>query len=212
MHTFLILNFLFFFFAVDRNNGRHLRPCCQHIRSIRLLKFSEWWMSLEEPERSGYLAVVESSSRLETLTVLIIMLNAAFMGYSADYDINHTSEGPSAAMLGIERFFASCFWLELVLRLLAHGRWFFFNANMKWNLQNFQKSESGRATHEDMVNGRQNDATDEGTQSFQRPKQNDEMYCGIAFGAFLVLRDARLYSVHSCAFLHARLHDTTEFR
>jgi len=40
-------------------------------------------------------------------------------------------------IFGIERFFASCFLLEVVLRLLEHGRWFFFNDNMKWNVLDF---------------------------------------------------------------------------
>eukprot|EP00747_Dinoflagellata_sp_TGD_P193994 gnl/TRDRNA2_/TRDRNA2_60900_c0_seq1.p1 gnl/TRDRNA2_/TRDRNA2_60900_c0~~gnl/TRDRNA2_/TRDRNA2_60900_c0_seq1.p1 ORF type:complete len:643 (+),score=124.77 gnl/TRDRNA2_/TRDRNA2_60900_c0_seq1:56-1984(+) len=99
-----------------------------------VLRLVEFCMSLEEPERTGHLADFVRSRSFDIVSTTVILFNAIFMAYSANYDIQHIEAGPTAFILDAERFFACFFTLELVLKLMVHKAYFFVNDHMKWNI------------------------------------------------------------------------------
>eukprot|EP00747_Dinoflagellata_sp_TGD_P111382 gnl/TRDRNA2_/TRDRNA2_171212_c0_seq4.p1 gnl/TRDRNA2_/TRDRNA2_171212_c0~~gnl/TRDRNA2_/TRDRNA2_171212_c0_seq4.p1 ORF type:complete len:635 (+),score=111.61 gnl/TRDRNA2_/TRDRNA2_171212_c0_seq4:81-1985(+) len=116
----------------DVTHGQDVSPL--HLRTLYVL---DWWVNLEEPTRTGWLAAIVSSGRFESLTILVIVLNAFFMAYVANYDISHINHEPTEFITSAERFFTIFFLVELILKLCVHRRYFFVNENMKWNIFDF---------------------------------------------------------------------------
>eukprot|EP00747_Dinoflagellata_sp_TGD_P103453 gnl/TRDRNA2_/TRDRNA2_168967_c0_seq1.p1 gnl/TRDRNA2_/TRDRNA2_168967_c0~~gnl/TRDRNA2_/TRDRNA2_168967_c0_seq1.p1 ORF type:complete len:443 (-),score=83.23 gnl/TRDRNA2_/TRDRNA2_168967_c0_seq1:80-1408(-) len=100
----------------------------------RAMRVHQWWLSLEEPEPTGSLAGVVHSAKFEAVSTIVIVFNATFMAYVANYDIANLNEEPTSFMRSAELFFAIFFCTELILKLIVHGRYFFYNDQMKWNM------------------------------------------------------------------------------
>merc|ERR1711871_396842 len=47
----------------------------------RLLELREWFQGFDEPERTGLLAAIVTSTKFETMSMCVILLNAVFMAY-----------------------------------------------------------------------------------------------------------------------------------
>eukprot|EP00747_Dinoflagellata_sp_TGD_P118597 gnl/TRDRNA2_/TRDRNA2_172859_c13_seq2.p1 gnl/TRDRNA2_/TRDRNA2_172859_c13~~gnl/TRDRNA2_/TRDRNA2_172859_c13_seq2.p1 ORF type:complete len:363 (-),score=62.66 gnl/TRDRNA2_/TRDRNA2_172859_c13_seq2:1485-2573(-) len=76
---------------------------------IRLLELREWLSGFEEPERTGCLAALVTSAKFDTMTMCVILLNAAFMAYEANYDISHLEQGPTSFAKSASLFFVAFF-------------------------------------------------------------------------------------------------------
>jgi voltage-gated sodium channel len=89
---------------------------------------------MQEPEREGCLAKFVTKKRFEGTAGLVILLNCGFMVASANYQVEHPGSNGSSLMQSMEIFFLTFYSLEVVLKLIVH-RWFFFwNEDLRWNL------------------------------------------------------------------------------
>eukprot|EP00747_Dinoflagellata_sp_TGD_P116636 gnl/TRDRNA2_/TRDRNA2_172431_c2_seq4.p1 gnl/TRDRNA2_/TRDRNA2_172431_c2~~gnl/TRDRNA2_/TRDRNA2_172431_c2_seq4.p1 ORF type:complete len:496 (+),score=56.05 gnl/TRDRNA2_/TRDRNA2_172431_c2_seq4:115-1488(+) len=70
---------------------------------------------------------------MERLSSVVICGNAAFLGYAAEYAIAHLDDPmPTHVQVGNWLFFAY-YMIELVLKLIVHKHYFFFNCDAHWN-------------------------------------------------------------------------------
>jgi len=96
-------------------------------------------LHLQEPERTGFLKRILANSRFIATCNLVIFLNAIFAAYTADWDIKHVladvqSSRSSGFINSVELAFMAFYVLELVLKLLNHGGYFFVNKDWAWNV------------------------------------------------------------------------------
>eukprot|EP00929_Paragymnodinium_shiwhaense_P061670 TRINITY_DN30828_c0_g1_i1.p1 TRINITY_DN30828_c0_g1~~TRINITY_DN30828_c0_g1_i1.p1 ORF type:complete len:773 (-),score=123.88 TRINITY_DN30828_c0_g1_i1:146-2464(-) len=95
----------------------------------------KWWMTLEEPERSGCLADI--SGRLASLTPIIILLNSASIVYNTNWHLDHLNSEPTMVMLIVDAFFTMFYIVELGVKISLHRLYFFCNEDSKWNISDF---------------------------------------------------------------------------
>jgi hypothetical protein len=91
----------------------------------------------EEPTRSGKLADFIISSAFEKFTALVILVNVIFAALAANWEIANIGKTPPVYMQLVEIVFLVIYSVELMMRLAVHGKFFFCNLNMKWNLFDF---------------------------------------------------------------------------
>eukprot|EP00928_Gymnodinium_smaydae_P039180 TRINITY_DN26819_c0_g1_i1.p1 TRINITY_DN26819_c0_g1~~TRINITY_DN26819_c0_g1_i1.p1 ORF type:complete len:731 (-),score=167.86 TRINITY_DN26819_c0_g1_i1:97-2289(-) len=109
----------------------------------RAWELVEWWMSLEEPKRSGRLAKFVTSTHFDSIAAFVIMTNAVFTWVSTDYELRSLSLGNEKGameqpfILGLELFYLGFYTLELGLKLAVHKFAFFYNMDMRWNIFDF---------------------------------------------------------------------------
>jgi len=94
----------------------------------------DWWDRLNEPERKGRLAKIVQGKLFESLSATVIIINAFFACYATNQEVETLEAEPSPFVFGMEIFFLSFYTLELVLKLIVHGLYFFCNSEMQWNI------------------------------------------------------------------------------
>lgn len=104
----------------------------------RYLQALRWWLSVEEPERTGLLARITMSLAWEVFVSVLILCNSFFMTIMIDHSI-YAQLFPEAEaenldfMFAFEASFLAVFTLELVMRLLVHRQYFFISDGAGWN-------------------------------------------------------------------------------
>jgi hypothetical protein len=96
--------------------------------------------SLEEPPRTGCLANFTHSSAFQTFFALAIGVNAAFMVYSVNKDMNSVGspeDGSPSWMDNVDVCFLSLYCFELVCKLAVHRLFYFWNEDLAWNWLDF---------------------------------------------------------------------------
>lgn len=78
------------------------------------------------------IAKVVRNGKFESLSAIVILLNAIVMGISTDYQIEHL-EPESSFWKDIEIAFLSYYSFELFLRVFHHGKRFFCGQDLTWN-------------------------------------------------------------------------------
>mmetsp|Transcript_123767 Transcript_123767/g.395480 ORF Transcript_123767/g.395480 Transcript_123767/m.395480 type:complete len:702 (-) Transcript_123767:2-2107(-) len=100
-----------------------------HVRGIHSRLFD-----LEEPKRVGIGASILKDKRLNFASGTIILLNSIFLIYTTDYEIAHLGEQPTNSMVAIECMFLAWYTLELVLKFMVHGLYFFWGKDTVWDM------------------------------------------------------------------------------
>jgi len=100
----------------------------------RFYKWLDWWMSLEEPERTGCLARFIFTKKFETACAIVIIGNAFFAAYTTNWEVTNLSEEPNSITEAVETSFLSFYLFELILKFLVHQMYFFCNDDMRWNI------------------------------------------------------------------------------
>jgi len=96
-----------------------------------------WFHSIEEPPRSGPIFKIVSSRKFETLCMFVIFLNSMFLAFSADWEMKNVSEEKTTEFAILSIVFNGFFVLELSLKLMIHGLYYFVNADAGWNVFDF---------------------------------------------------------------------------
>mmetsp|Transcript_24956 Transcript_24956/g.51301 ORF Transcript_24956/g.51301 Transcript_24956/m.51301 type:complete len:704 (-) Transcript_24956:46-2157(-) len=104
-----------------------------------LTGFLENCCSLEEPERRGRLARFVNSTLFSVSAASVILLNAAFILYTTDLEMRNIDQplNTDSNVYLIELVLASFYVVELLLKLMVHKIYFFWNGEMAWNWFDF---------------------------------------------------------------------------
>mmetsp|Transcript_106533 Transcript_106533/g.306333 ORF Transcript_106533/g.306333 Transcript_106533/m.306333 type:complete len:672 (+) Transcript_106533:94-2109(+) len=107
-----------------------------HFRRLmeRITSALRWAHSLDEPERTSFLARAIHSQPFDIVCMAFIGMNALYIAYTTDHEMQHLGEAPTKTMLFIELAFMLFYAMELVLKLIVHRMYFFINAEWPWNL------------------------------------------------------------------------------
>ena len=97
--------------------------------------WNHWYMSLEEPSRTGFLFRALHSRLFQSTCIFVILANACIAAIVADVDIQTMGQ---TTLLGfadeVETFFLSFYTLEVAAKLYVHGLYFFANREAGWNM------------------------------------------------------------------------------
>eukprot|EP00930_Biecheleria_cincta_P096804 TRINITY_DN8859_c0_g1_i11.p1 TRINITY_DN8859_c0_g1~~TRINITY_DN8859_c0_g1_i11.p1 ORF type:complete len:620 (-),score=125.26 TRINITY_DN8859_c0_g1_i11:199-2058(-) len=93
--------------------------------------------SIREPQRHGCLAELVKSSCFNTLCMVVITLNAAFITLSTDRELANPGQDAAQYVTLIELAFSAFYVIELTAKLIVHRMYFFCNKDMKWNIFDF---------------------------------------------------------------------------
>ena len=101
--------------------------------------FLENCCSLEEPERHGRLARFVNSTMFSVSTASVILLNAGFILYTTEQEMRNLDQplNTDTNVYLIELVLASFYVVELLLKMMVHKFYFFWNAEMAWNWFDF---------------------------------------------------------------------------
>jgi len=106
-------------------------------RSLKaVLEFSE----SQEPQRTGRLARLVESRKFNIMCALFVATNCAFLIYASDYEMDQYQANlfsSNSVLRSIEIGFMSFYTIELVLRLIVHGMYFFQCPDAAWNMLDF---------------------------------------------------------------------------
>lgn len=78
-------------------------------------------------------AKLEKTRAFQAGCSAVILANAVFLAWSADYYVDNINAEQNTTLISIEGTFVLLYTLELVVRLLAGGRSFFFGDSRAWN-------------------------------------------------------------------------------
>eukprot|EP00747_Dinoflagellata_sp_TGD_P170630 gnl/TRDRNA2_/TRDRNA2_202674_c0_seq1.p1 gnl/TRDRNA2_/TRDRNA2_202674_c0~~gnl/TRDRNA2_/TRDRNA2_202674_c0_seq1.p1 ORF type:complete len:631 (+),score=115.14 gnl/TRDRNA2_/TRDRNA2_202674_c0_seq1:58-1950(+) len=101
---------------------------------LRLIEFLEWWINVQEPERSGCFNSILESRYFDMVSTVVIILNALYLGHLANFAMATPYEEPSLPMRVVEVCFTVFFIVELTLKFIVHRLYFFANATVRMNL------------------------------------------------------------------------------
>mmetsp|Transcript_120726 Transcript_120726/g.240431 ORF Transcript_120726/g.240431 Transcript_120726/m.240431 type:complete len:594 (+) Transcript_120726:92-1873(+) len=73
-------------------------------------------------------------NEFNAISTTVILLNACFIGFSVQYAVDHVDDPPNKIILYIEWAFYAFYFVELVLKLIVFGRYFFIDIDWKWNI------------------------------------------------------------------------------
>lgn len=119
---------------LDRYSDENVEELINAMNKCELPNFRKKGMCFQpEPERTGLVAGILASKRTETLISLVILLNAAFITYSADYAVSHAHDPSSSFIKAMEGVFQCFYVIELGLKLSVHRLYFFINRDYMWN-------------------------------------------------------------------------------
>lgn len=93
--------------------------------------------ALQEPPRSGYLADIVTSRMFEVISSLVICCNTLITIVDTNWQMQNESYNSPAALQTLEMGFTSCYFVEVVLKILVHRCFFFINEDWKWNTFDF---------------------------------------------------------------------------
>jgi len=89
--------------------------------------------SADTPGNSLFARFVRSNL-FESICTIAIIVNAGFIGYAAEYAINHIEEPQSQTIDAVNWFFTLFYFLEISVRIFHYRVMFFINADWKWNV------------------------------------------------------------------------------
>lgn len=99
----------------------------------RCILFFDWLWALDEPPRRGLLASF-LNPYFNNLAALVILVNAVYMIHSTNSEAASPGTEPSAAQNTIEVVFVSFYCVELLLKVLVHRGFYFWNHDVRWNM------------------------------------------------------------------------------
>ncbi|CAE7518730.1 CACNA1E [Symbiodinium natans] len=110
--------------------------CCS--RTIAsFVMFCAWLLDLKEPERTGRLARAVDSTAFAFLSTVVILANAVFILYATDYEMQHLSNPTNAQIRSVDLSLAGFYVVEVLLKLIVHKLFFFWNSEWRWNIFDF---------------------------------------------------------------------------
>jgi len=98
-----------------------------------IVKFLDWLILVEEPKRDDPLGRFVEGPKFRWLCSCVILLNAWYVIYEANYEIQHLQTGPSDFMKVMEGIFFGFYALEILLKLVVHRVYFFVSGDCSWN-------------------------------------------------------------------------------
>jgi voltage-gated sodium channel len=90
-----------------------------------------------EPERTGVLAEVVLSKAFQGIAGFIILLNCVYMVVTANAQVEDPGAEPTEMDKAANMFFLMFYTLEVILKLLVHRGFFFWNEDWRWNVLDF---------------------------------------------------------------------------
>jgi hypothetical protein len=98
------------------------------------LSCAGWWSRLQEPPRTGRMSKIVKGGIFESIVLVVILLNGAFIFYSTNYAAENLGEESNTSfMTAVEVFFLIVYTIELTMKLCVHGLYFFVNTDATWN-------------------------------------------------------------------------------
>jgi len=94
----------------------------------------EWFMTMEEPPRSGYLAMIVDSACFEAICSCMILANAVLAVFAANHDMEHLGEKQPVFFTSTEAACVTWYTLEILLKISVHGCYFFIGQFWRWNI------------------------------------------------------------------------------
>jgi len=95
-------------------------------------RLASWFLSLKEPERTGFMARLSRSWTFECFSILGISLNCVFMIVSADEAVrNYWRPDTTPTLKIVELLFLFWFGIELGIQMYVHGRYFYISPSWK---------------------------------------------------------------------------------
>lgn len=89
----------------------------------------KWWAQIQDNARR-----LVHSSWFDTTAVSLIIVNAITIGWETDHCTRHLLATPPTSFRVIELTFCTIFTAEIIIRLTAHGSYFFKVSDWRWNL------------------------------------------------------------------------------
>jgi len=86
-----------------------------------------------EPEGHRFLDRFVNSWAFSNLCGFLILLNAVFIAVTTNYEVQNPGKGSSSMINVAEYAFVIWYGIELLLKMAAHGRYFFVGPDYKWN-------------------------------------------------------------------------------
>lgn len=86
-----------------------------------------------DDSRLPFAETVQNSPIFEAGCSFVIVANAVFLAWSADFFVDNLDAGQNVALIVIEAVFILLYSFELIVKLGAGGRSFFRGRNMAWN-------------------------------------------------------------------------------
>ncbi|CAK0844388.1 unnamed protein product, partial [Prorocentrum cordatum] len=120
--------------------ARRLSTLREHIGSEYTESWSrfesclEWWENLKEPPRHRRIDRIVRSATFEWACLIVICLNMILIAYATDYEMKNRSSLRYTWVMAVEFIFAACYVVEISLRLVSSGVFFFIGSNYAWNL------------------------------------------------------------------------------
>jgi len=102
--------------------------------TVGMMRLCEWISEQKEPPRRGLLANLIHSNKFELVCVLVILVNAVFAAFQADWEVANVNKQPERTMTLFSLFFCGFYVFEITLKLAVHGGYFFINDEWKWNI------------------------------------------------------------------------------
>eukprot|EP00439_Symbiodinium_sp_Y106_P058137 s2433_g8.t1 len=114
---------------------RQQTPCRRLIASF--VMFCAWLLDRKEPERNGCLARAVRSSYFALLSTVVILANAVVILYATDYEMQNLNQPTNAQIRSVDLCLAGFYVVEVLLKLIVHKLFFFWNSEWRWNLFDF---------------------------------------------------------------------------
>ena len=114
--------------------------CCGRFFGKCLLSISGFFdmlYSLQEPDRKGCLANFVKSQGFGMMSTAVILANAVFIFFATDYEMHHIGETTPVFIRVTDMVLSSCYVVEVLLKLLVHRGFFFWNIEWAWNWFDF---------------------------------------------------------------------------
>jgi len=90
--------------------------------------------SLREPRRVGKLAEFVQSHTFQAIVVAVVIFNCIYTILDTNWEMRHLGQ-PKFVSTHILEISLACFYLvEVMLRLIVHRCYFFYNGDMSWNI------------------------------------------------------------------------------
>jgi len=125
-------------FPAERNLREFIRDNNKYRKMASRFEFARdlysAWESLKEPHRVGRLADIIQSARFESCIFAVIFVNCAYTVVATNWDMAHWNEARPLGMQITEVTFLCLYALELILKLVVHGCYFFCNTEATWNV------------------------------------------------------------------------------
>lgn len=117
--------------SVDRQET----PCRRLIASF--VMFCAWLLDRKEPERNGCLARAVRSPYFALLSTVVILANAVVILYATDYEMQNLNQPTNPQIRSVDLALAGFYVVEVLLKLIVHKLFFFWNSEWRWNLFDF---------------------------------------------------------------------------